>query len=458
MLQDIDRAGLSRLDEIGVPLTLGSTLDESGGGGVSTRRLLTVPAGQCFIMTRISSSTSQVLLGTPEIEPPLASRAPVGVVIRDRANAIVSTVRTMPFWRWQTLFQNAATATWRNAHPIPSWSWAPKMPVCVPSGWHVNHPQPTAIGNGTVVYGYLVDERSAASMGFDTNTVTASRRQGAVSEVATSAGQVIIPSKAGKSVQILDIFARVQPQATAAANVMTVRQTDNKAIFQFINDNPANLAEQQLSPGLFTGIGQGVNLVMTAGASGAGSVSIIYRYVDAADVPGNHWWSQVNPTMPGTGATASGAAFVASTALAAFYPADGTTVASGLAGTANQNILKGYSITCARTNVAAVADPTLARISTGATGGRIGFSPAVVVNVGTPVTPVLAMLSQEQTVWDGASDLCVKSKTNEGFFFDASGVLAASTDAGIRNWSCTAWGLTVPAQDRVGTRIRGTET
>jgi hypothetical protein len=448
MLQDIDWAGLSRIDEIGVPMALGTTLDV-GGDANANRRLLTVPPGQCFVITSITGDIAQADADSVEVSPALASRIAVGVHIEDASNTEASAIRTMPFVRWRDLFNNAASASWRTAPANNNWVWKPKMPICVPAGYHVGHTQPLIIGNGASVRGYLIADRAAALMGLDTNTVRTTRRQGVASAMATNSATALIPARTGKSVQILDIFVRVQPLAAAAANVLTIRQTDAKDIFRFVNDNPANLMQQQLSPGICTAPGTGVSILSTT--TNTASVSIVYRYLDAADVPANHWWSCIDPEKPSSTSTLPGAS---AAPLATFYPATGRTVASGLAGPANQNIMKGYVITA---NQNARSEVGVIRLGTGATPGLPGFG-AFVANVGTPVTQTLTLYQPEQTLWAGESDITVKSRTNHAFWWESIAPLAAATPTPVRNWGCTAWGFTVPAIDAVGTRIRGTAT
>jgi hypothetical protein len=268
--------------------------------------------------------------------------------------------------------------------------------------------------------------------------------------MATNSATALIPARTGKSVQIMDIFVRVQPLATAAANVLTVRQTDGKDIFRFVNDNPANLMQQQLSPGICTAPGTGVSILSTT--TNTASVSIVYRYLDAADVPANHWWSCIDPEKPSSTSTVAGFGI---TPFATFYPATGRTVATGLAGVANQHVLQGYTLTA---NQNTRSEATILRIGTGATPGVPGFSSFVIANIGTPVTQVLTMYSPEQTLWASESGIAVKAQTDHGFFWESVSPLGSLTVTPIRNWGCTAWGLTVPAIDRVGTRIRGTAT
>lgn len=475
MLKEINWAGVADLSTTGVPMTVGAALSASGGDGNVNRDLLTVPDGYCFIATKFSGTLCGNEGGAGLLPSPTLSARQFTGLIGSVGVSAAETIQTMSWVRWAALFNGGAGTTWRNAPIIDTWKWKPQWPICFPSGRRIRSLNAQLTANGNVAYGYLVPESTAATLGFDTNPAlpSASRLTNVVSVMPTVTTAVTaIPAKTGFSIQILDIWLRVQPLATATACFLRVQQnlsTVLTTVFQVNNDNPANLIEEQLSPGLF--LSPGASLELVSSAAYTGSAVISYRYVKAEDVPDDHWWYHVAPARSGTSATeilgALGSYTAASAAVVPYFPAKNASASGGLAGRGMQHWLHGFLISMAHdpSDGVVFTNPLGAtswyRLSAGAVGGRIGIGstpgvPPDQVELGSPLTPVVNCTGHESAVALSESQLMVRTAENHGIWIDQASFGVTDAAANLRNCNITVWGRRGAIQgDTVGQPKRG---
>lgn len=471
MLKEIDFAGVNDLSNTGVPMTVGAALSASGGDLNTNRELVVVPDKHCFIATKFLGTVCGNETGVAiAASPAIATRPFTGLVASIGVDA-AEQVRVMPWVRWQALFNASAAVTWRNAPVIDAWKWHPKWPVCFPSGRVIRSLNASLTSNGNMIYGYLVPETTAATLGFDTNPVLATRTANVASVMPTVTTAVTaIPAREGFSIQILDIWLRVQPLATATACSLTVQQNlvgELSTVFKLNNDNPANFVDEQFSPGLF--LTPGASLELVSSAAYTGSATINYRYIPQQDVPDDHWWYHVSPARSGTSAPAIeallGVHAAPSSPVLPYFPGKGASVISGLAGKGMQHWLNGYLMSMTHDATDGLASTfggnSWYRLSAGAVGGRIGVGSTPLVppdqeELGSPLSPVLNCTGHESAASISESGLMVRTAENHGIWIDQASFGITDAAANLRNCNITVWGRRLAVQgDTVGTRKRG---
>lgn len=459
VLQELDFAGISKLiEDVGVPMIAASALDDGSGSG----KMLTVPPGHCFIITRIATAG--------EIQPVAFDGSPNrsattdvnGLLVNNAADTLEYAIGFRAFRRWQTYFEQAATPTWRTTPPNNTVDWSLKWPICIPPGWFVYNSGGAALGNGAVAYGYLIGTGHARTLGFDTNpsATDADRRYG-VRTISTTASAVeAVAGRAGKHIQILDMFIRNQTEVPEVTNVLTIRQTDDRNIFKIACNNPNNFQEFKLSPGIFLAEGQGIEVLSTVTL--LSTICFTYRFVEPEDVPGDHWWACTEPDIATPATTKVGTASnvtTVSTPVTCFYPRRGTTKTLPTQGF--QHILRGYLYSMQKDTISAQNSPgdvdvSYFRISTGE-GSVIGNVALGVTDNGVPISPVYMLSQQNQAVWgvtEGLNIVCPKD--TGGISIDVNGVgqipiaigltTPISTNLDVDNFFVTTWGKTIPAR------------
>jgi len=451
--------GVDELDEVGVPMILGVSLDAYTGAA----NLMVVPPGMCFIVQKV---VGQGIVWAVPFDPSPVVLSPGtlggadGVAFVDAAGTTQWSMSFRPFVRDMTVFGSFSPITWKSSEPLSLVNWTFKHPLCVPAGWTMQNQQAGTVGGNFAAYGRLVSESEARQLGYTpSNSATDANRMCGVDSMMTfSTSQIVVPARAGYSIQILDIHMRLQPTAAVLTNsTMTVEQGDGRAIFVVSNNNPGDLREWVFSPGIYLKPDQSLNCKSSTALTG--SVVVSWRYVPTADVPSDHWWACVEPGLPtpaaeGVGATELQKAY--SHEVTCFYPRLNTTKTSPT--TSFQHILRGYLFSIQKDALAATAetetsDIMLARISNGAAGGVIGLSVTSITDTGIPMTPLFGGFGHDQNVTAVVDDVNLPGKQDNGSFWIDT--LAMSTlvvlttpitTLGIDEFWVTLWGKTIPSR------------
>ena len=457
-------------DRVGQPLVLGAAIDQTAAA--SAGDLYTVPAGSVFLITHITQQIDQSSnLGT-KITSPSAAESFNGLDLKDGGLNVRGSITFRGFSRYRTIFTGGGgSPDFRAAQPGEIISWRPKYAIPVPAGWTVDLPTSfVAWGNQACVYGVLVSESACRQMGYRVpSLVTAPGASPGLAPLATRFGIAatdgatsltdVIAARTGKSIRVLDVHVRSQPEV-AGANTLTLQQTDGQKVFKFVNDNPSELINQSFSPGWFLKAGQALQ-VISDNASTC-SVNIIYEYVDEDEVPGDYWFSVVDPEKPTPGTETTGnvaATFIStftkvSTEAVLYYPRRGTTETSPNKGF--QHMLGGYSVFMQKgpttSNAADDTEQTRMAISTGALAGGISISSAAMTQTNLQLSPVFSASGHDQCTWGVVDGLSLPCKKDDGSIwvdsigFNALNATPAAADNDIRDWAVNLWGRTAPSQ------------
>ena len=433
----VDRRRLDQLAHEGRATFVGAHWDSSSS---EVGALVAPTAGQVAIVTRIvgnpSANASSLLTPAPAAQLSLISPGA----------AVTEALKVQIFNR----HPGFGAAQELRSPPDTRFDWSPSSGLVVPSGWTLYSFTDSTQGQGFSAYGYLISEGDARELGYDVTTTAlqTGRRWIQTGLAATNGTQTLIAARTGMAIQILDIYARLQPIDGGTTAKMTLQQTDGDTIMDFINQSRANLSEWKMSPGIYLEPGVGLRLIGNAGSGGRGSVIVIARYVDSADVPGNVWWSYKVPALPtpaGFTPDAAGFTRAQNTRMTAFYPKSNTT--KNEAGKGYNHIVEGYSVSGAKTNAspsdlinyALIVNSTTPQTQTLGVNGLVAVSAYQITHTigfgGVDMTSnayidqVNIPVPQDQAVWFTALNV------------DLGGAFAS--DADISQWSCTVWGRTV---------------
>lgn len=445
---DFDDTAIGRL-----PMTacaVRTQLDNSSGGAASL--LQSVPRGQVFLMTDIivqADATATVTGG--HLASPTTSTN-YGILLRNQAGGAETALSFKTNTRWQATFDPANTPNWRNAAPSNVVHWRPKYAIPVPSGWSVLA-GPTlgtsAIGNHAAVYGYMLDEDSARSLGYSvTASATDSERRlfTAASEGAASYTD-LIAARSGKSIRILDIHVRMQSEVNAT-NTLSLRQSDGREIFHWTSNNPSDLVNMAFSPDIFLRAGQSLQIQTTD--VGTVSVNVSVEYVDEDDVPGNHWWACVQPALPSPGLL-SGASIASNAVVVQYYPRRNVTLSLGNPLARDQHVIRGYTMSVQK-DTGATPDQTFFTISSGPTAGGVDTGAG---QSNFQFAPVLTAPSHDMSVNLAIDGLHIPCQPGNGVLYVNTTTLGSQTLAvltpssavgNIDDWAFCLWGETVADQ------------
>ena len=448
---------------IGQPMTYSATRDQAFTTGPA---ILTVPRGQVFVLTQIVAQAElhTAVTTTPdEIASPNQAGLGFGIQVLDTAGAAKWNAKFMTFIRWQGTFEFQNSPNWRNAPADNVYNWKPRYGLAIPGGWTVNTTQNSgSLGNACAVYGVMMSPENARTLGYSataTNTL-ADLNSGFVSAVTTASSAVLVPSKAGKHIRILDIAIQVQPE-TNTSNVLTIEQYDGSTattIFQFSNRNPSDQLKRSFSPDIYLKLNSSIRIKSTV--ANTAFVTVSYEYVEPREVPGDHWWcftipDYPTPALPGVGTVSD--AVAQSTTVTAYYPKDGTTKTSPTQG--YQHLLNGYAISVQK-DTSVVPEQLFLSIMTHSTTAAIGSTLLGVTGAGNALTATYAAAGHDQNVCDVADHLMLPAKPHTGSIYIATmnvgvggaypvlGVPATPTSgtAQIDSWGVTTWGRTIPAK------------
>tara|TARA_R110002126_G_scaffold291760_1_gene457038 strand:- start:28122 stop:29561 length:1440 start_codon:yes stop_codon:yes gene_type:complete len=451
---------------VGQPVVLGTAIDQAQGAKV----LFSVPLGSVLLITHvISQIDSQAYLlghtGSPGFDELLSQ---ISLVDPDGTGRGGFTFRG--FARNQDLFtQGGGTPDFRASQPGEIVSWRPKYMIPVPSGWSVQQLlNVIPWGNTSAVHGVLVTESAAEKMGYST-TATASptteRRFGIGSSSGSVAGSDLVAARTGKSIHILDVNIRVQPES-ATSNTLTLRQADGTVIYRVINDNPAEGVDQSFSPGWYLKAGQALEIISDIEATNA--VNVVYEFVEEDDVPGDVFFASVNPNVPtpnggyfGTGGGLNNKILKANTEVTLYYAkpdASGSHTRTS-PNKGFQHMLRGYALSIQKegTEQAATDDTPQTRVclSTGSAAGSVNMAAAQdpdLLQTNYQITPVFSASGHDTCTHGVVDGINIPCKKDDGsIWVDAIGletVLGSPTNGtgGVRDWTINLWGRTVSAQ------------
>ena len=450
------------------PMRLGASRDQQITGGEAA--LYTVPRGQVFLMTQFVQQVGGVAAGVSSAYDPSPAASYGGFNLLDVSGSTQSTGGFASFIRRLSVFDNGTdpTPSWLNSPPGNNVvAWKPKYPLAVFGGWTVQ--SSTTIGgnfhNASTVYGVLVDEDTARSMGFQVSGYSPDDTRRTF--VTSATADATIAARAGQSIRILDVHVRLQPDTDRVTSGQTQyielkQATDVRTLHKFINNNQSDMLEMQFSPADCWFLGENKALEIDFQGSDVGSITIMYEYVDANEVPGDVFWGSVSPTKPSPGLSTGAAPNpVVSTAVSLYFP--GRYNLSPTPATAEyahatpaqgeQYVLYGYGVS-SQTLIGSgsggaipTPDQTLFTLSSGSTGGTIGSTQA-----NYQLGPVFGALSHDHNVSAVVDDLYVPCAPSNGQIFvdtigygPATGGFSAvatpgNTNNGIDDWQVSVWG------------------
>lgn len=456
MLTEQVLSRLSRINDVGDATAVGVVLEQQTGAGNAA---ITVPAGQVFLIDTVVVQADTAPAGIAAAFAASPGLGTYGIRIDDAAGSAQSNIEFLAFRRWQQTFVPENSPNWRNAPPGNVVVWQPKYPIPVPQGWSIKNLVGGEWANQIAVYGKFLSMEGARTAGYDVNTSStdANRRYGVTSFSPPTAETTQIAGRTGKSLRILDVYVRMQPETGGATNKITLRQTDDRVIFSWTNNNPSDLLELKFSPDIF--LKSGVGLESVATIAGTGSIVIVYEFVDDNEVPGDHWWGYVEPDLPTPTVSKVGTfsnAPVIGTRLVCYYPGLDSTKTSPTKGC--QHIVRGYTFSIQK-DTTAVPDQTICCLSSGTAQGTIKFTAiGVTSQSNVQISPVFTSTAHDQCVFGAVDNVNIPCKKDDGSIWVdtmavgvASGVLSAATtptttDVDMDEWSWTVWGRTIPGK------------
>lgn len=453
MLTEQVLSRLSRINDVGDATAVGVVLEQQTGAGNAA---ITVPAGQVFLIDTVVVQADTTPAGLNAAFAASPGLGTYGLTLNDAAGTAQSNIEFLAFRRWQQTFVPENSPNWRNAPPGNVIVWQPKYPIPVPQGWSVQNLVGGEWGNQVAVYGKTVSMEGARTAGYDVNTSTtdANRRYGVTSFSPPTAETTHITGRTGKSLRILDVYVRMQPEVGGTTNKITLRQTDDRVIFSWTNNNPSDLLELKFSPDIFLKSGVGLETVATV--AGASSVVIVYEFVDDNEVPSDHWWGYVEPDLPtpSVALVGSNQSRAISTVLTCYYPGLDSTKTSPTKGC--QHIVRGYTFSIQKDTTVS-PDQTICCLSNGSAGGSIKFTiNGITSQSNAQISPTFTSAAHDQCVFGAVDNINIPCKKDNGSIWvdsmalgQATGVGTAAntpqaTDVDIDEWSWTVWGRTIP--------------
>jgi len=456
--QLIDSLGYQE-NQVGKPVVAGIAIDQAQ----QLKTLYDVPKGQVFLVTKIVVQIDPMTHLAGHQASPSIIEMYQGVQLYDPAGTPREQIRFRGFHRNKTIFSGGTgTPDFRSSQPGDVIVWDLKYPAVVPGGWSIR--KPTGLfafgwGNSTAVYGVVVSESEARTLGYNvSNSTTASERQyGWQASDGDTSATVVVAARTGKSIHVLDIHVRLQPM-TYASNSLTLQQSDGQQIFRAVNDNPAEGVTQAFSPGWYLKAGESLDIISDIATGN--SVNVTYEYVDETEVPGDVWFATVNPNVPTPGLGTFGSDLLenlvlkASTQVTLYYPRHATTKTSPLKGF--QHMVKGYSITIQKEVSGAVSTDltpqTMLCISTGSSAGGVEILAGSLLQSNYQISPVFSATAHDQCTWGVVDGLNIPCKPDDGSLwintvgFETAVATPTSGTNGIRAWAVNLWGRTATAQ------------
>lgn len=434
----------------GRPMVLGTAMSQ----GLGENTMFQVPRGFVLLVTKIVVQSDYAPAAVGTVGSPSNGELLQGISVNDAAGTNQGAFVFRGFARFNNSFWTGSPI-WQTSAPSNVVQWNLKYAIPVPSGWSVRSPQNlTTIGNMAAVYGVVVTEDSARQLGYSVSkSATDAQRNYGVTSRSTSG--TAVSGRAGRSIRVLDVNIRMQPQ-TFTANTLTVEQGDGTQIFAVQNDNPAEFLEMSFSPNWF--LKSGEDLDITIGATEANSISITYEYVDEDEVPGDLWFSVVNPESPTPGTTTTNSLStqtLAQSEATLYYPRYGTTKTVPTKGF--QHFVRGYAVSMQKTattqNTVGADDTetTSLAITSGATGGNFAWNGFVTNSVdGYYLSPVFQAGGHDQCVYACVEEVNIPCDPDDGSIWvnllGTTNTVTTPTagDADLRGCWVSLWGRTYP--------------
>jgi hypothetical protein len=451
--------------DLGMPIICSAVVDQATA---TLPNVITVPRGQVFLMTHMHLQAEPQTYGlttpTAWLSPSLSS---YGFQISNEAGTGIWAIGFASFIRQPNDYAGSATPTALSAPHGNVVTWKPKYAIPIPGGFRIEASTTVGdFGNRAIVHGFLVDEGTARTLGYNIGTTLAGSRHHITTTRGNSSATTIITGRPGKCIRLLDMHIRLQPIANGT-NVLQLNQVDGKVLFRFRNSNFVDMVEHAFAPDeIFLAPGQGLqNVITTADTC---SITLQYEFVDQDEVPKNCWWSFLDPVRPTPATTGSALASgrQSSTAFTLFYPRNETTKTTP--GVGNQHLVRGVQIGVQKgngrfTNSVVVAESTSFCVSHGAAAGVIGATGITTGQTNAQITPTFIAGHHDQNVAFVDDAMNVPCKPDDGqLWFDSlnlsnnNAVLSVLTtptavDADIAGWSATIWGRTIDKKWRAST-------
>lgn len=455
-LHDI-RHQLDNLARAGKALVVSIPTDAATGSATN----IEVPVGQTFVVTKIWSQGHASHSSTYST----ATRTGLTVTGLDAAGDAASYASLLwPASQRLDSIHAAASPSHLSSIPDRPVCWEPSHPIVIASKWSAASTQAAQTCGGVALYGYLIGNGDAATLGLETSGLhlnTSGRRIGFAGVNASNTDAELIPARAGYSIKILDIYYRSCPLAHVPTHTVRLYEdadatedyspsTTDRTVFLFTNNNP-DVSEYIASPGLY--LTPGVALRMIASdANVMASVNVIFEYVPSSSVPKNHWWSFTEPALPtpalGTIGTSS-LTVAAGTTLSLYYPATGETKTTPLKG--QQHVVEGVAWSIQK-DLDATSDHVIFAVTTGSAVGTLGLSAYAITQSNYLITPMLMAGGHDQNLTGGIDRIRIPCPKDDGLVMVEA--LAVGSDlistpsnaaANVDEWAVTAWGETVPA-------------
>jgi len=454
--QLIDSLGYEK-DRVGRPIKVGAALAQDK----SARTMFVVPEGMTFMITHIAIQNDGKTIQNTPIPSPTATQVYSGITLLDADGTAQTSIDFRGFARYDSVFDPAGgTPDWRAAAGGNLVTWKLKYPIPVSAGWTVQQAQNEyEWGNQSAVYGVVIGEDSARQLGARVrgSATDSERRFGVVSTAGAASATDVIAARAGQSIRIMDVQVRMQPDTNTDCT-LTLQQTDGTKVFKITNDNPAEQLQMAFSPDWFLKAGQALQVI--SDVTNVASVNMTYEFVDEDEVPGDFWFSVVEPdkTTPGgsfvgTGPILNNFIGQSSTVAVPYYPRSGA-VGTASPGKGSQHMVRGYTANIQKTATALATDDTeqtKLTISTGSTGGQIAFAGSALSQTNFQIAPVISAVSHDQCVYGSVDGVNIPCKKDDGsIWVDVIGfnsVLStpSSADADVRDWAVCLWGRTTAA-------------
>lgn len=454
----------------------------------TTPTIVAPPAGQVAIITKVVGTAYPNKETSPGFGD--ANELYSGMIVYDENGDLTAEgAEWLGYWRNDLLFEGAQTPSWRSAVPCAPVVWEPEQPLIIPPMHTLRANMSGNMAGGCFAcYGYIVDQDSARHLGFDTNTQdftydTNKKNRSGFRGVGLTTGSPyinLITAQTGYTIQVIDINVRIQSTVHAPTKRTVLFQgttiidqtTASNVIMKFTANNPSDPLEWTFSPGIYLDANQGLWYSRAAddllSENGVGStINVTYRYVKNSDVPKDHFWSFMAPTLAGSTAATAGTSSLyatASTVATVRYPGiagDPVLAAASVASTATapgvgkQFVVEGYCIS-AQKDLTVLADQSFMAITTGTASGNIGIASSGLTTTNKLISPIIALSSHDQSfalAVDGINIPCIKDTGRiqvDMTTVSASGsATPAASDADLDELAVLVWGRT--SQARFGT-------
>ena len=262
----------------------------------------------------------------------------------------------------------------------------------------------------------------------------------------------------------MDIRVRLQAE-TNTNNVLVLEQYDGSTSVEFlrvVNNNPAEMIDFHISPDIFLKPGATLRAYTTVARTA--SINIVYEWVDASEVPGDHFWAVTIPERPTPGTTTVGGALpltLANTEVTLYYPRrdyeGDSSFTKTSPGKGYQHLIEGYVIsvqkeTIPQNNAADDTEQTFVTLSTGSAAGAIRWSSGGVSQTNYQLAPVFSATGHDGNLCVAVDDVLLPCEADDGSLWIsasnatqlvAAAVTPSSTTADISNWAVCVWGRTI---------------